>query len=329
MPQVTGGDGPSTKSVPPSGPPGGRRDPRRGSPEALLTTVSIFVENDCHERTTTSHIRGRAHRGRRPRVRHPHRLLVRQRRRGRHRHVRRRRVVLSDGLPRRADRRRTRPRHQSHPARPGAARPGDQRPADRAARGVRRGPLPQGSPALRRRGDRPVPHRHEDRRVRADHAGGTRHRGRPRRGARGRTRRRARPRPRARGRRPPHLARPGEVRRGRRGRRQGLPEGRPGPRRRLPRQHRDPGQGPQGARREVPHRPRGPQDRRLRHHPRRLRLPRRALRADRGGHQRPRPRHRAQRGTREGPPEDREGGRRHHRLLRDPGERQDRQDPRR
>ena len=43
------------------------------------------------------------------------------------------------------------------------------------------------------------------------------------------------------------------------------------------------------------------EDQGLHHHPRRLRLPRRALRPDRGGHQRPRPRVRAQRGPREGP----------------------------
>ncbi len=133
MPQVTGGDGPSTKSVP-------HADPE----EVLLTTVSIFVENDCHERTTTSHIRGRTRRCHRPRALHPDRLLLRQRRRGHHGQVRRRRVVLPDGLPRRADRRRARPRHQSHRARPGTARPGDQRPSDGRAREVRRGPLPQG-----------------------------------------------------------------------------------------------------------------------------------------------------------------------------------------
>ena len=52
---------------------------------ALLTTVSMLVENDCHERTTTPHIRGRHGCRHRPRPRLPLRLLHRQRRRGEHR----------------------------------------------------------------------------------------------------------------------------------------------------------------------------------------------------------------------------------------------------
>ncbi len=148
----------------------------------LLTTVSMFDENDCHERTTTAHIRSGPDGRHGTRPRHAHRLLRRQRGGGRHGEVRRRRVLLSDGLPRRADRREPRPRHQSHPARPGAARPGDQRPADRAPGAVRRRPLPQGAAAVRRRGGRPVRDRHQDRRCLPDHPGGARQRGRRPRG---------------------------------------------------------------------------------------------------------------------------------------------------
>ncbi|GAT80373.1 hypothetical protein STXM2123_1075 [Streptomyces sp. F-3] len=43
----------------------------------LLTTVSMLVENDCHERTTTPHTRDRGRGGPRPRPRNPLRLFLR------------------------------------------------------------------------------------------------------------------------------------------------------------------------------------------------------------------------------------------------------------
>ena len=136
----------------------------------------------------------------------------------------------------------------------------------------------------------------QDRRRLPHHAGEARQRGRRPRGRARRPRERGSPgRP-----RPAHLARPGALRPGRRGRRQGLREGRPGPRRRLPDEHRGPREEARRPEHAVQDRPGEHADQGLRHHPRRLRLPRRALRPDRGGHHRPRPRLGAERRPREG-----------------------------
>ncbi|CAM5296216.1 hypothetical protein SCALM49S_07737 [Streptomyces californicus] len=66
----------------------------------------------------------------------------------------------------------------------------------------------------------------------------------------------------------------------------------------------------------------------LHHHPLRLRLPRRALRAHPAGHRGHRPRGRAQPRAHPGDPHHRGEGEGHHGLLRDARQRQDRQDPR-
>lgn len=115
---------------------------RRVRAAGVLTIVSTFVENDCHERTTTPHIRVRRAGGHRPRSRGPLGLLGFGigRRQGRG-EARRGGVVLSAPVPGRGDRRVACERDESDAARSGAARPGDQRAADRAAAGGGRRPL--------------------------------------------------------------------------------------------------------------------------------------------------------------------------------------------
>ncbi len=291
----------------------------------------------CHERTRRRLISGTAVAGgHRPRPRRPLRLLARDERgRGQQRtEGRRGGVVLPDAVPRRADRRGAR---RASPvadrARPGAARPGDQRQQTAAAqrggrwslylKGLqpavdeaveqserrRRTSTPPPSPASRTTATRCTATRHEHDEATRSTRDEDEHERRPR---------------------PARLARPGEVRRGRRGRRQGPREGRPGPRGRLQEEHRGAGQEAGRPRHRVRGRPEEHQDEGLLHHPRRLRLPRRALR--------PAPRRPSPASTPRPSPaparikelqQDRQGGRRHHRLLRDAGQRQDREDPRR
>ena len=185
-------------------------------------------------------------------------------------------------VPRRADRRGPRQRHQPDRARAVSRttwRSAPSRPPqlERVRRG--RSTSRASSPPSTRR-SRQSERQDQGRRRRPHHPGGARHRGRrPRRRRAPATTTRtseaeARPRP-------AHLARPGEVRRGRQGRRQGLREGRPGPRGRLPEEHRRPGR--RSSTRWTPSSRTGLKNTRhqdLRHHPRRLRLPRRALRPD-------------------------------------------------
>src|SRR3954468_3032838 len=129
MLQVTGGPTPATKSV-----PGYRAGP--SVTKSLLTIVSSFVENDCHERTPgpspspPPHIRRRHSRRHGARPDGALRLLRggHGRRQGR-RQAGHRGVVLPDAVPGAGDRRRPRPRPQPHRGRQGTARPGGQRPA--------------------------------------------------------------------------------------------------------------------------------------------------------------------------------------------------------